>query len=163
MPNILLIGEEGREAQELSAQIRQFGYVVSQCHDTDEALDRALEEQPAALLVGIEAGENGVRKIESIEAQKASDPTMPPVIFLASDPEIATRLAAVRAGWPERRLVLAFQPHRYSRTRDLFDDFIQVLCEVDALVIGEVYAAGEAPISGADGRAGPAQHVIRHL
>ena len=67
--------------------------------------------------------------------------------------EIAPTLAAVRAGWPERRLVLAFQPHRYSRTRDLFDDFIQVLCEVDALVIGEVYAAGEAPISGADGRA----------
>jgi UDP-N-acetylmuramate--alanine ligase len=67
--------------------------------------------------------------------------------------EIAPTLDAVRAGWPERRLVLAFQPHRYSRTRDLFDDFIQVLCEVDALVIGEVYAAGEAPISGADGRA----------
>jgi UDP-N-acetylmuramate--alanine ligase len=67
--------------------------------------------------------------------------------------EIEPTLAAVRAGWPERRLVLAFQPHRYSRTRDLFDDFIQVLCEVDALVIGEVYAAGEAPISGADGRA----------
>ena len=67
--------------------------------------------------------------------------------------EIAPTLAAVRAGWPGRRLVLAFQPHRYTRTRDLFDDFIQVLCEVDALVIGEVYAAGEAPIGGADGRA----------
>ena len=67
--------------------------------------------------------------------------------------EIAPTLAAVRAGWPERRLVLAFQPHRYTRTRDLFDDFIQVLCEVDVLVIGEVYAAGETPISGADGRA----------
>ena len=57
--------------------------------------------------------------------------------------EIAPTLAAVRAGWPERRLVLAFQPHRYTRTRDLFDDFIQVLCEVDVLVIGEVYAAHE--------------------
>ena len=67
--------------------------------------------------------------------------------------EIAPTLAAVRAGWPQRRLVLAFQPHRYTRTRDLFDDFIQVLCEVDALVLGEVYAAGEAAISGADGRA----------
>jgi UDP-N-acetylmuramate--alanine ligase len=67
--------------------------------------------------------------------------------------EIEPTLAAVRDGWPGRRLVLAFQPHRYTRTRDLFDDFIQVLCDVDVLVIGEVYAAGEAPISGADGRA----------
>jgi diguanylate cyclase (GGDEF)-like protein len=98
MPNILLIGEEGREAHELSSQIRQFGYVVSQCNDTEEAISQALEEQPAAMLVGVEAGESGVRKIESIEAQKAADPTIPPVIFLASDPEMATRLAAVRAG-----------------------------------------------------------------
>ncbi|MEN8107085.1 MAG: UDP-N-acetylmuramate--L-alanine ligase [Pseudomonadota bacterium] len=67
--------------------------------------------------------------------------------------EIAPTLAAVRAGWPGRRLVVAFQPHRYSRTRELFDDFIRVLCDVDALVLGEVYAAGEAPVSGADGRA----------
>jgi UDP-N-acetylmuramate--alanine ligase len=67
--------------------------------------------------------------------------------------EIAPTLAAVRAGWPGRRLVVVFQPHRYSRTHDLFDDFIQVLSGVDVLVLGEVYAAGEAPISGADGRA----------
>ena len=67
--------------------------------------------------------------------------------------EIAPTLAAVRAGWPERRLVVVFQPHRYSRTHDLFDDFIKVLSSVDVLVLGEVYAAGEAPISGADGRA----------
>jgi len=66
--------------------------------------------------------------------------------------EIAPTLAAVRAGWPERRLVVVFQPHRYSRTHDLFDDFIQVLSGVDVLVLCEVYAAGEAPISGADGR-----------
>jgi len=67
--------------------------------------------------------------------------------------EIAPTLAAVRAGWPERRLVVVFQPHRYTRTHDLFDDFIQGLSSVDVLVLGEVYAAGEAPISGADGRA----------
>ena len=66
--------------------------------------------------------------------------------------EIAPTLAAVRTGWPERRLVVVFQPHRYSRTHDLFDDFIQVLSGVDVLVLSEVYAAGEAPISGADGR-----------
>ena len=66
--------------------------------------------------------------------------------------EIAPTLAAVRSGWPQRRLVVVFQPHRYSRTHDLFDDFIQVLSGVDVLVLSEVYAAGEAPISGADGR-----------
>jgi len=67
--------------------------------------------------------------------------------------EVAATLDAVRAGWPGRRLVLAFQPHRYSRTHDAFDDFVAVLSQVDVLVLGEVFAAGEAPIAGADGRA----------
>jgi UDP-N-acetylmuramate--alanine ligase len=66
--------------------------------------------------------------------------------------EVAATLDAVRAGWPERRLVLAFQPHRYSRTQDAFDDFVAVLSQVDALVLCEVYSAGEQPIVGADGR-----------
>ncbi len=67
--------------------------------------------------------------------------------------EIAATLAAVRDGWPGRRVVLAFQPHRYSRTRDLFEDFAQVLSEPDLLLLAEVYAAGEEPLAGADGRA----------
>ena len=67
--------------------------------------------------------------------------------------EIAATLDAIRQGWPGRRIVLAFQPHRYSRTRDLLDDFARVLADVDALVVTEVYAAGEAPIVGADGTA----------
>ena len=67
--------------------------------------------------------------------------------------EIAATLDAVRQGWPGRRLVLAFQPHRYTRTRDLIDDFAEVLSGADVLLVGEVYAAGEAPIAGADGRA----------
>ena len=66
--------------------------------------------------------------------------------------EVAATLEAMRASYPERRLVVAFQPHRYSRTRDLFEDFTQVLIEPDALILSEVYAAGEAPIAGADGR-----------
>ena len=61
--------------------------------------------------------------------------------------------AAARGGWPERRLVVAFQPHRYSRTRDLLDDFAKVLSEVDVLVLTEIYPAGEAPIANADARA----------
>ncbi len=67
--------------------------------------------------------------------------------------EIAATLAAVRAGWPERRLVLSFQPHRYSRTQEQFENFVQVLSQTDVLLLTEVYAAGEAPIQGADGRA----------
>jgi UDP-N-acetylmuramate--alanine ligase len=67
--------------------------------------------------------------------------------------EVAATLEAVRQGWPGRRLVLAFQPHRYSRTRDLLDDFGRVLGDCDVLLVTEVYAAGEAPIAGADGRA----------
>jgi len=67
--------------------------------------------------------------------------------------ELAAVFAAARGGWPDRRLVVAFQPHRYSRTRDLFDDFAGVLSDVDALVLTEVYPAGEAPIAGADARA----------
>ncbi len=67
--------------------------------------------------------------------------------------ELAPTMDAARAGWPERRLVVVFQPHRYTRTRDLFDDFVEVLSGADVLVLCEVYAAGEAPIAGADGRA----------
>jgi UDP-N-acetylmuramate--alanine ligase len=67
--------------------------------------------------------------------------------------EVAATLAAARAGWPDRRVVLVFQPHRYTRTRDLLDDFASVLAGADVLVLLEVYAAGEPPIAGADGRA----------
>ncbi len=66
--------------------------------------------------------------------------------------ELAAVFSAARGGWPDRRLVVAFQPHRYSRTRALFDDFAGVLSDVDALVLTEVYPAGEAPIAGADAK-----------
>ena len=67
--------------------------------------------------------------------------------------EMEATLDAARASFPGRRLVLAFQPHRYTRTRDLFEDFVRVLSTVDALVLADVYPAGEAPIVAADGRA----------
>ena len=66
--------------------------------------------------------------------------------------EMAATLAAARGAFPGRRIVVAFQPHRYSRTRDLFEDFVHVLSNVDCLLLAEVYAAGEAPIVAADGR-----------
>jgi UDP-N-acetylmuramate--alanine ligase len=67
--------------------------------------------------------------------------------------EMQATLAAARGAFPDRRIVLAFQPHRYTRTRDLFEDFVKVLSSVDALLLAEVYPAGEPPIVAADGRA----------
>lgn len=67
--------------------------------------------------------------------------------------EMAATLAAARGAFPKRRIVLAFQPHRYTRTRDCFEDFVSVLSTADALLLTEVYPAGEAPIVAADGRA----------
>ncbi|MBU3647857.1 MAG: UDP-N-acetylmuramate--L-alanine ligase [Limnohabitans sp.] len=67
--------------------------------------------------------------------------------------ELAATLAAARGAFPGRRLVLAFQPHRYTRTRDCFEDFVQVMGRADVLWLSEIYAAGEAPIAAADGRA----------
>ncbi len=66
--------------------------------------------------------------------------------------EVDATIQAIRNGWPDKRLVVAFQPHRYSRTRDLFEDFTAVLSNVDTLVLLEVFSAGEAVIAGADGR-----------
>ena len=66
--------------------------------------------------------------------------------------EMAAVLAAARGAFPGRRLLLAFQPHRYTRTRDCFEDFVKVMGSADALLLAEVYAAGEAPIVAADGR-----------
>ncbi|PIY06577.1 MAG: UDP-N-acetylmuramate--L-alanine ligase, partial [Gallionellales bacterium CG_4_10_14_3_um_filter_54_96] len=73
--------------------------------------------------------------------------------------EMAATLEAVRGAFPGRRLVLAFQPHRYTRTRDLFEDFVKVLCGVDVVLLAEVYAAGEPPIVAANGRA--MMHALR--
>ncbi|MDX1451186.1 MAG: UDP-N-acetylmuramate--L-alanine ligase [Oleiphilaceae bacterium] len=66
--------------------------------------------------------------------------------------EVRATIEAIRKGWPEKRLVMLFQPHRYSRTSDLYEDFVKVLAEVDVLLLMEVYPAGEKPIPGADSR-----------
>jgi len=67
--------------------------------------------------------------------------------------EVEAVIRAARDAWPERRIVMLYQPHRYTRTRDLYEDFVRVLSEVDGLLLMDVYSAGEAPIPGADGRA----------
>ncbi len=72
--------------------------------------------------------------------------------------EVAATISAIREGWPERRLLMIYQPHRFTRTRDLYEDFVDVLSQVDSLVLLEVYSAGEAPIPGADSR-----HLCRSI
>jgi UDP-N-acetylmuramate--alanine ligase len=72
--------------------------------------------------------------------------------------EVAVTIEAIRQSWLERRLVMVFQPHRYSRTRDLYEDFVDVLSRVDVLILLEVYGAGEEPITGADSR-----HLCRSI
>jgi UDP-N-acetylmuramate--alanine ligase len=66
--------------------------------------------------------------------------------------EVRATIKAMRQGWPEKRLVMIFQPHRYSRTHDLYEDFVEVLSQVDCLILLDVYAAGESLITGADSK-----------
>ncbi|HEY5788988.1 MAG TPA: UDP-N-acetylmuramate--L-alanine ligase [Gammaproteobacteria bacterium] len=109
--------------------------------------------EPAAILRGL-AGFAGIgRRFQLHGTLELACGTVTVIDDYGHHPrELAATLQAVRAGWPGRRVVLAFQPHRYSRTRDLFEDFVAVLSEVDLLLLAEVYAAGEAPLPGADGR-----------
>jgi UDP-N-acetylmuramate--alanine ligase len=117
--------------------------VCSELGIADDALARALEN-----FQGIE------RRLQVIGDVAAPAGRLTLIDDYGHHPtEVAATLEAIRQGWPERRLVLAFQPHRYTRTRDLLDDFARVLSAADALFVTEVYAAGEAPIAGADGRA----------
>ncbi len=113
------------------------------------------------LQIGDDAVSKGLQEFEGIDRrfQRMGDvKTVAGTVMLVDDyghhpTEIAATLSAARSGWPEKRIVLIFQPHRYSRTRDLMDDFATVLGDADVLLLLEVYAAGEEPIAGADGRA----------
>ena len=110
---------------------------------SDEAICRALES-----FTGV-----GRRFTLTAEVQTANGKVQLADDYGHHPREVAATIQAARAAWPERRLVVAFQPHRFTRTRDLFEDFTEVLSEVDALLVMEVYAAGEDPIAGADSRA----------
>lgn len=110
---------------------------------TDAAIQRALESFQG---IGRRFQINGDIQIAAGKALHVDD-------YGHHPRELEATLQAARAAWPERRLVVVFQPHRYTRTRDLFEDFSRVLSETDVLLMLEVYAASEEPIAGADGRA----------
>jgi UDP-N-acetylmuramate--alanine ligase len=118
------------------------------------AIADELQIGDAAVVAALERFEGIDRRFQSLgEVETKAGRVMLVDDYGHHPTEIAATLAAARAGWPDRRVVLVFQPHRYSRTFDLMDDFASVLSEADVLVLLDVYAAGEDPIAGADGRA----------
>ncbi len=118
------------------------------------AVARELDVSDMDIARAFESFQGIGRRLQVIAALEISGRPVTIIDDYAHHPrEIEATLEAVRAGWPRRRLVVFFQPHRYTRTRELIDDFAAVLCGLEVLVVLEVYAAGEAPISAADGRA----------
>lgn len=118
------------------------------------AVAMELEIPDAALLRALESFKGVGRRFQRHGELRAADGGRFTVIddYGHHPVEMAATLAAARGAFPGRRLVLAFQPHRYSRTRDCFEDFVKVIGSADAVLLAEVYAAGEAPIVAADGR-----------
>ena len=115
---------------------------------------RELDVADADIARALESFQGIGRRLQVIAALEIARRPITVIDDYAHHPrEIEATLEAVRAGWPRRRLVVFFQPHRYTRTRDLIDDFASVLYRLEVLVILEVYPAGEAPIGNADGRA----------
>ena len=115
---------------------------------TELAIGDAAIQQALATFQGID------RRLQWVGDILLGDARVPVIDDYGHHPtELAATLDALRQAWAGRRIVLVFQPHRYTRTRDLLDDFAQVLATADALLVTEVYAAGESPIEGADGRA----------
>ncbi len=106
-----------------------------------------------AVVAALEKFEGIDRRFQNLGDVRTKNGTVTIVDDYGHHPtEVAATLEAAKSGYPDRRVVLVFQPHRYTRTRDLMDDFASVLSEADALVLLDVYAAGEDPIPGADGR-----------
>lgn len=114
---------------------------------SDEGID------DAAIVSGLRGFGGVSRRFQIVEAVRVDSRTITLVDDYGHHPtEVTAVINTARQIWPDRRLVMAYQPHRYSRTRDLYDDFVRVLSSVDALVVLEVYAAGETAIAGADGK-----------
>ena len=116
------------------------------------ATDEGLED--AAIVQGLSEFSGVGRRFQVVPEVEVSGKTITLVDDYGHHPtEVGAVIETARDIWPDRRLMMVYQPHRFTRTRDLYDDFVRVLSGVDALVVLEVYAAGEAPIPGADGKA----------
>jgi len=117
------------------------------------AVANELGVDQASMLAGLKQFAGIGRRFQIMGRVKRGDGDILFIDDYAHHPkEIEATLTALRQGWPERRAVVVFQPHRFTRTRDLMDDFVNVLADQNPLLVTEIYAAGENPISGADGR-----------
>ncbi len=157
--NVRQIGKESFfEVIRFGESIGDFQLAMPGRHNVQNALAAIAIgyklELPSQAIREALAGFQGIgRRFESLGEICFDDNVIELVDDYAHHPtELAATLQASQECWKERRIVVVFQPHRYSRTRDLFDDFAQLLSGVDNLIVTEVYPAGETPISGSDGR-----------
>ena len=112
------------------------------------ATDEGISDK--AIIAGLENFSGVGRRFEMVGEYQVNQGSAMLVDDYGHHPtEVKATITAVRDGWPDKRLVMVFQPHRYSRTRDLYEDFVQVLSQVDVLLVLDVYSAGEEPIAGA--------------
>ena len=142
----------GRAALDLSLALPGVHYALNATAAVAVATDEEIPDD--AIVRGIAAFQGVGRRFESYGELPLPDGGSALLVddYGHHPTEVAANLAAVRAGWPERRVVMVYQPHRYTRTQELYEDFARVLSQVDALVLLEVYSAGEDPIPGADSR-----------
>jgi len=141
----------GRENLRLTLHMPGRHYALNATAAVVIATDEGLSDQ--AIQEGINTFSGVGRRFEML----GNYPVAGGEVMLVDDyghhpREVAATVAAIREGWPTRRLVMIYQPHRYSRTRDLYDDFVEVLCDIDVLLLLEVYSAGENKIAGADSK-----------
>ena len=141
---IHFVGIGGSGMSGIAEVLLNLGYTVSGSDLSSNAASRRLAELGASIRIG-----------HAPENVDGADAIVTSTAVQANNPEVI----AARGAFPGRRLVLAFQPHRYTRTRDLFEDFVKVLSTVDVLVLADVYPAGEQPIPAADGRS--LAHALR--
>lgn len=140
-----------REALDVSVNMPGNHNVLNALATIAIATDEGISDQ--AIVAGLSGFQGVGRRFQVYGELQVDDGAVMLVDDYGHHPrEVAAVIKAVRGGWPERRLVMLYQPHRFSRTRDLYDDFVQVLGDANVLLLMEVYPAGEEPVPGADSR-----------
>ena len=142
---------EGQKSLDMSVNLPGQHNVLNALAGVAVAKDEAVDDQAICQALAEFAGIG--RRFEQLANLSTDAGNMVLVDDYGHHPsEVKATILAMRQGWPEKRLVMVFQPHRYSRTRDLYEDFVEVLSEVDCLYLLDVYAAGETPITSADSK-----------
>lgn len=145
------VEREGKEPLNLSLNLPGKHNVLNALASIAVATDEGVEDEAIRAALSAFAGIG--RRFEQLAQLSTEQGDMVLVDDYGHHPkEVEVTIKAMRAGWPEKRLVMIFQPHRYSRTRDLYEDFVDVLSQVDCLFLLDVYGAGEQAINGADSK-----------